>query len=703
MSLTLTLSNALSGLNASQKALQVTSNNVANVNTEGYARKTVEAQSRVLAGFGAGVDIAAIERAVDIYLQRDLRGESATLGERQVAQAFHARIEEMFGTLGDDNAIGARITDLATALENVAANPEAASLRLQAVNEAAGVARQLNGMAQQVQDLRTQADREIADAIADINTQLDIVAELNKKIAHALSRNTPAEDLKDQRDLAVDRIASYLGIQYFERANGELVVMTRNGQTLVDGTAGHLSYGQAAVMTAEREYLPPTDANWPGDVPGIILNPVNPPDPLADASRDLTLSLGSGKLAGLVAMRDETLPDVARQIDTLAAGLRDTLNAVHSLGTPYPGTNVMTGGTRLAAGGTTVLEASGSIVVGSFDGAGVLSSATIALSSGMTVGQLVAAINGAGAGVTASIAGGVLELTAAPGSTVVVDDFDETTGIATSGVAIGGTTRSLSHALGLNDLFASGGSYGSYTSGTVAETTVTAGAGTLTLQTSAGTATVAYGAGQTLDQVAAAINAQAGGAGISASVERSPAGVRLRILGPDGDDTLLTDGGTLAQDLALSPAVFKAAERLSVRADILQRPDLLSRGTLRNDGTADYLSPGDDEIARRLAAAFTENLSFGSVGGLPAVETTLAGYGNALLSFNAGNAAAANTDLDYQETLFSNLKDKALSFSGVNLDEELSNMVLYQNSYQASARLVQAANEMFDVLVNLGL
>ncbi len=89
-------------------------------------------------------------------------------------------------------------------------------------------------------------------------------------------------------------------------------------------------------------------------------------------------------------------------------------------------------------------------------------------------------------------------------------------------------------------------------------------------------------------------------------------------------------------------------------------------------------------------------------GGLPATTDTLAGFGIAITSFNASNAANAEAEFAFQDSLHRDLLNKSLSFSGVNIDEEMANMVLYQNAYQASARLVQAADELFAILVNLG-
>src|SRR3546814_2986470 len=97
MPLARALSNALSGLQVNQAALQVTSNNVANVNTPGYSRKVVETSARVLGGQGAGVEISAISRAVNQFLMRDVRTETSTLGARQVRSEYYTRMQQMLG------------------------------------------------------------------------------------------------------------------------------------------------------------------------------------------------------------------------------------------------------------------------------------------------------------------------------------------------------------------------------------------------------------------------------------------------------------------------------------------------------------------------------------------------------------------------------------------------------------------------------
>ncbi|HET8727533.1 MAG TPA: flagellar hook-associated protein FlgK [Alphaproteobacteria bacterium] len=721
MSLALTLSNALSGLHVNQSALQVTANNVANVNTPGYSRKQVEVSARVLAGQGAGAEITAITRAVNQFLVRDLRAETSTLGERQVRSEYYTQMQELFGNLASDTSIGATIDDLATAMEGLATDPESAANRIAVVNAGTATARSLNELADQIQTMREQADREISAAIDDINAQLEIIADLNAKISGNLASGTGTADLQDQRHQALNKITEYMSVQYFERSNGQLVVLSKNGQTLVETQAARLGYTSATAMTAEQRYVPPGSPGYPGGISGIILNPTASDDPATVGARDLTGVLGNGKLSALIEMRDRTLVDLNSQFDELSARLRDEINAVHNRGIGYPGSTVMEGGTVLPLGDATSFaqgEISGSFRLGTadadgavtaiqfnFPGAGPAGPGEVDITATgpgapprVTVQDIVDAINTSGLDVSASVVDGKLRIasTSPAGDTVVLDDS------LGSSVSVGGTSRGFSHFFGLNDFFASGQQYGGYASGVVDNSVRSTGSGTLTIQTTTGSFTVNYNSGQRLDQVARSINDALAGQGVRAEVQKVTGGSRL-VLTSDAGDFLVADSGSLLSNLNVRPGIDGAAAELAIRPDIIESPDRLARGTLQGNATDGFhIGVSDDTTARALADAFNQKFSFGGVGGLPAEETTLSGFGMSILSFNAANAATAATELEYQDSLHRTLQDKALSFSGVNMDEELSNMVIYQNAYQGSARLVQAVNEMFEILVNLG-
>ena len=713
MSLALTLNNALSGLKVNQSALQVTSNNVANVNTEGYTRKSIEQQTRVLAGLGAGVMIQSVSRAVDQYLQRDIRTESASLGALRVKDDFYRQMQNLFGNQADNNAVSATITDLSTALEGLAAAPESAASRLETVNAGASLARELNRLSTQIQELRTQADKEIATVVEAVNQNLANIADLNMKIATNMGKGVPVADLQDQRALALDELSGYLDIQYFERSTGELVIMTKDGRSLVEAQASTLMYQPATVMTVEREYIAPGDPAYPGDVAGIILNPSDPPDPAGAGARDLTMSLTNGELAALIEMRDRTLSGLGFQFDELAARLRDEINAIHNQGAAYPGAQMLDGTMRIpdlmqGVGGAP-LTASGSTRIVSFnaDGTeaghvtlhfttGTDTANDIFLGANPTVQDIINAINGA-VGLSATLVDNKLRIQGASmDQTVAIDELD-------SAISNAGGTRGFSHFFGLNNFFDSSPNYADYTSATVNAGTRSATSGTLTFHVDGQAApiTVNYGAAMTLDQIAGLINSGTSGT-IRAEVKEVDGGVRLQMRGNAGIDFLANDSGSLMSGLEVRAGVFDAAGRLSLNQTLAESPDLVARGKLRHDGTQYYLGSADDEVVRDMAGKFAENMRFSAVGGMPATETTLSGFASSIITFNSSAAAQASSGYGYQQTLHANLTDKALSVSGVNLDEELSNMIVYQSAYQAAARLIQTTSDMYDILASLG-
>lgn len=152
------------------------------------------------------------------------------------------------------------------------------------------------------------------------------------------------------------------------------------------------------------------------------------------------------------------------------------------------------------------------------------------------------------------------------------------------------------------------------------------------------------------------------------------------------------------------PAGMDYAATLAVRSDILSDPARMSRGVLRLDAVTGeyYVSPGDNQIAQRLAARFQDQISFGQAGELSSISTTFAGYGAEILSVATARYNRAQDSLDFQTTVAQDLEYRASSMSGVNVDEEMSNLVLYQNAYAASARLVTVVSDMYDVLLQMG-
>jgi len=621
MSLSIALFNALSGLQVNQTALQVTAGNVANVNTPDYARKIHDQQNRILGGVGAGVETAQIVRRIDQFLRRDLMQETTVLGSNQVRSDYLNRMQAMFGSLGNNNALGNSITDLASAIENVANSPEVAAHRFDAVNEAVEMAQYFNNMGIQVQQLRTQADAEIAAAVDVINSELEVIAELNAQIANNLVKGLPVGDLQDRRDVAVKTISEYMDLQEFTDSTGQIRLFTQSGRSLVSGTTvSTLSYTVTPYMTANE--------NYPATISGIYLN---------GTTNDITSQITTGKLGALIEMRDRQLPAMTNQIDQLAAQLRDQVNRVHNRGANTPfGQGTGAGDPAAMYGSRSITTPTDPLTLGSdvtfaildADGNSVTAPMTIAAGA-TTPDAILTAIDGylgtaPGYG-TAAWNNDRMEIKLENGYRLAIldngpaaDMGDATIQFDADGDAAQETYLGFSNFFGLNDLF----------------------------------------------------------------------------------ETPSLSGGVLAMENQGSDLGISST--LQVRQAIIDDPSYLSRGMLRGTSPALTLGAGDNEIAQQLAGAFGENFSYGTVASGPsAVSTTFSGYAGVILSFNASQTAAADSALEYQTFFFQDLQAKFQSEAGVNLDEELANMTIFQNAYNASARLVQAVDEMFDTLLSL--
>ncbi len=316
MSLNISLLNAISGLQVNSRALDVTAQNVSNVNTEGYSRKTIHQQAVLVAGQGAGVEIAAITRTVNEFMIKELRSAVTELGDAQVRSDFYARMQDLFGSLSSDTSPA--IADLATKFQALSDTPENVSLRTDVVERARLLVEQFVDMAEQIEALRVEVDREIEDDVTSVNTQISLIQELNIQIAEGTALGQGVSELQDQRDIALTKVAEVMDIQQFTRGNGEIVVLTKLGRPLVDRTATTLSHTSVSSIN-------PLTTHASGAIDGIALGGV-----------DITNEISSGRIAGLVAMRDTLLPNLHSQMQEPVGALHDEINTLHNQGTAHP-------------------------------------------------------------------------------------------------------------------------------------------------------------------------------------------------------------------------------------------------------------------------------------------------------------------------------------------------------------------------------
>lgn len=154
--------------------------------------------------------------------------------------------------------------------------------------------------------------------------------------------------------------------------------------------------------------------------------------------------------------------------------------------------------------------------------------------------------------------------------------------------------------------------------------------------------------------------------------------------------TGITTGG-LASNITVRAAIV-ADQQLVVRGE-------LSEGTLANGDPA--VTIGDNSVAQRLFNKFQDTLTFAAAGTVPQTQSSLAGYGATIVATNANLASRAATDLNFREVIFNDIKARSDSQSGVNLDEELGNLILFQNAYAANARMITVLSEILKTLSEL--
>lgn len=435
MSLDIARSIAFSGLSATSVQISVTSSNISNADTTGYTRKAANQSSSITNGVGTGVTVTGITSTVDKLLLKSLISATSDLGAADTTNTYLTSLEKLYGSTSstDDSSTGTSlansIASLESALSSLASTPSSASLQSNVVSALDDVASQLRETSSGIQKLRSDADKEIASSIGDVNTDLQQIADLNAQIKQTAAAGQSTADLEDQRNTALQDLASKMNISYFTASNGDLQIYTTSGQTLVDSSAHTISYTAAANVTASTTY---TAGSSSSGFSAITVNGV-----------DITSQISGGDIGSLITLRDKTMPAAQLQLDQLAQQLASVMNSVSNSASSVPAPTSLTGTTAVTS--STALSATGTVRLAVTDRSGnLVSYGDLDLSSYSTVGDLVTAIN-AISGLSASVdSGGHLSITATgSGNGVAINEMTS---------AVGSTSEGFSEYFGLNDL-----------------------------------------------------------------------------------------------------------------------------------------------------------------------------------------------------------------------------------------------------------
>lgn len=326
MSLTQALSAAMSGLKVNQQALSLVAANVANADTPGYVRKTVNQVTTSGNNTGIGVRVSEIQRELDQYVQRQLRTENAGASYATSRDQLYQRLQDIYGVPGSDNSLETVYNNFTTALQALSTSPDDPGARSSVVSTAQLLTQQLNQMSTGVQGLRSDAELGIADAVTRANNAMSQIAALNQKIAGSSTNDTAMATLLDQRDTYIDQLSQLMDINVVTSDRNQVAVFTNSGVQLVGTQAARLSFDPQGTMTPASVWSADPTQRSVGTISLVSAN---------GSAVDLIQSkaIRSGEIAAYVQMRDEDLVQAQRQLDAIAAGMATALSDKTTAGT----------------------------------------------------------------------------------------------------------------------------------------------------------------------------------------------------------------------------------------------------------------------------------------------------------------------------------------------------------------------------------
>ncbi len=714
------LSIGLSGLLVSQRALQTIGHNIANANTPGYNRQVniLSARSPLDTPYGIigqGVTIEEIKRMKDDLVSNQILSYKSLLGNSEMQSEVLKHVEGIFNELSE-YSLGNTIEKFFGGIQELALVPELMSSRYQILQDGVNLANTFKYLDTQLKQLKFDNGEQIDAKVTELNTITAQIADLNQRITAIVLSEGNASDLMDQRDVLLNRLSELADIRVTKNDNGTINVLL--GGTLV-------------VHGNNTEQLSTTATGW------------------GTYRIDGIATINDGELKGLLDIQDVLLVSYMNDMDTLAASIIKQINNIHSegagldggfttltstnavnsatdslsdTGLAFPptvgtyttgtiesvdngdGTSTVTGtGTAFTSnvsptdwieiGGTfykilsivddDTLTIEGGIAAGpgigtditdgslyvtiTNDTTGAIEKTSIAIASDETLTTLAAKLDGI-ANLNASISGEIMSITTDNGYI-----YNFTKALDTNPGSVGSSTVSLYgyYDGSDNDIYtftvqdAGTGSIGTSS----AMISVTDASGTVLANLDVGSS---YTAGDVL-QIADGISVSFGSGAIAVS-------------------------NTLAFDVASDPDTTNVLTALGLNT-FFKGSDTSTIGVTQyiqdnvsRIGAASSDSPGDNTNILRLADVQNNSATGGE---------SFRDYLSGIVSDLGIDAQARKGEQESFSSVVLNLENRRQSLSGVSIEEEMINIIRFQQAFQASARFVTTINELGDVIINL--
>ncbi|NLK62448.1 MAG: flagellar hook-associated protein FlgK [Fusobacteria bacterium] len=599
------------GLQSHQTALNVTGHNIANANTEGYSRQVPTITSDYMysnkyGSVGVGSEVNTVSRVRDAFIDERIVQETSEEAYWGLKEVNMKEIQYIINE-PTDKSVRYTLDEFWTSLQNLSQTPEDLAIRVDTKERATDLTDTLNKNFNQLKSLQEDLNNEIKVSVADINSKLKQISEINNQIKKLEVNKESANDLKDKRDVLVEQLSKVVDLKV-ERGNENEFIITIGNRAAVQGN----SYKELAAVRDLDRSTGYYKIEW-SDIPNKNVN------------------IKNGELKSLLDMRDIELQKYMDDLDELAIGLIDQMNDVNISGFDINGNN-------------------GGVFFGAFSENEKLVEIN---NSGLMEAKIYKMI---GTNLIASTSEKPLSND---------PDIDEYTGsIKLNGKSISYDTSKDS----LKDI---------------------------------------------VDRINSA------NTGIEAGIDPNN---RLVFRGSRNEEYIIRtfedESGTLLQDLG----ILKQGETIFDRADgdtinnitdnltgqpkigaasrmyvAIENVDTIAaaRGKLKDNGEtlpSESNGVGDGSNAIKMAGLKYEN----TIGNHKFEE-----YFESLVSDIGIKAEQAARMKSNQENLIANLEEVRQSQIGVSLDEEMTNMIRFEQGYNAAAKYIQIVNQMLDTLINM--
>jgi flagellar hook-associated protein 1 FlgK len=314
MSLFGTIQNAGNSLIAAQLGLQVTGNNIANANTPGYIRQRVILTPAPLQHYGGllmgtGVKVEAVKQEIDKFLEERLRYANSDLASAETQEGAYLQLETILGELSEID-LSTSLTKFFASINEVLNQPESASIRNLAVLQGQQLAGDIHRLDQQSRELHNDINLQIDEQVDEVNKLLAEIADLNKQIVIAEGGDASPSDavgLRDRRNQALGELSQIMDIRTAEQPAGDVAVYSNGDFLVFEGV-----YRQVVRNRTEQDGLVTTDVRI--------------------AETDAPVATSGGKLAGLIAARDQIVGGFITQLNDFASALIYEFNKLYSTG-----------------------------------------------------------------------------------------------------------------------------------------------------------------------------------------------------------------------------------------------------------------------------------------------------------------------------------------------------------------------------------